>query len=148
MCRLEKLRSKLEREISSQKPSIEQIGKKKEELSKNLELSADKEIALTKEFELAMQNLGNEEMKQIVSDAMRMKQLEVLHSSFYVALLSKILTTIFFFNCPSGCPSRDERPKLVLNKSFTSSIRRKCKIRNSPFAAHENSKIILFDTTL
>jgi hypothetical protein len=74
---LEKLRSKLEREICSQKPSLEQVCKKKEELSKNLELSASKEIALSKEFELAMQNLGNDEMKQIVSDAMRMKQLEV-----------------------------------------------------------------------
>jgi hypothetical protein len=75
---LEKLRSKLEREICLQKPSLEQIGKKKEELSKSLELSASKEIALNKEFELAMENLGNDEMKQIVSDAMRMKQLEVL----------------------------------------------------------------------
>jgi hypothetical protein len=113
-----------------------------------LELSADKEIALSKEFELAMQNLGNEEMKQIVSDAMRMKQLEVLHSTFYVATSFQNFNHDFFKNCSSGCPSRDERPKLVLNKSFTSSIRRKCKIRNSPFAAHENSKIILFDATL
>ncbi len=97
MCRLEKLRSKLEREISSQKPSLEQIGKKKEELSKSLELSADKEITLSKEFELAMQNLGNEEMKQIVSDAMRMKQLEVLHSTFYVCSFQNFNHDVFFF---------------------------------------------------
>jgi predicted nuclease with TOPRIM domain len=111
MCRLEKLRSKLEREISSQKPSIEQIGKKKEELSKNLELSADKEIALSKEFELAMQNLGNEEMKQIVSDAMRMKQLEVLHSTFYVATSFQNFNHDFFIKLFFRLPFKRRKTK-------------------------------------
>lgn len=75
--RLEKLRTKLERETNSQKPKLEIICQKKNELSKRLALSASKENALSNDFELAMRDLGNDELKQIICDAMRMKQLEV-----------------------------------------------------------------------
>lgn len=75
--RLEKLRTKLEREINSQKPKLEIISQKKNELSKRLALSSSKENALSNEFQMVMYDLGNDELKQIIHDAMRMKQLEV-----------------------------------------------------------------------
>lgn len=76
--RLEKLRVRLEREINSQRPKLEMISHKKEELSKRLALSSTKESALSKDFELAMRDIDGDELKQIVCDAMRMKQLEVV----------------------------------------------------------------------
>lgn len=75
--RLEKLRIKLEREINSQKPKLETISQKKEELSKRLALCSSKENELSNDIQLAMQDIENEDLKQIVCDAMRMKQLEV-----------------------------------------------------------------------
>lgn len=74
---MEKLRIKLEREINSQKPKLAIVNHKKEELCKRLALCASKENELSNDIESAMQNIGNEYLKQIVCDAMRMKQLEV-----------------------------------------------------------------------
>lgn len=82
--RLEKLRVKLEREISAQKPKLEIVKQKKEELSNRLASSATKESELNKNIEEMLVNITKdtnetvkEDFKQIVHDAVRMKQLEV-----------------------------------------------------------------------
>lgn len=75
--RLEKLRVKLEREIHAQKPKLEVVNQKKEELSKRLSESIQKEAELSKSIDALSQEGCTEDFKQIFSDAMRMKQLEV-----------------------------------------------------------------------
>ncbi len=64
--------------MSAQKPKLEMISHKKEELNKRLALSTGKECLLSKNFERAMEDISSDELKQIVCDAMRMKQLEVI----------------------------------------------------------------------
>ena len=68
---------KLEREVSAQKPKLRVVGQKKEELSKRLNESIQKEAELNKNIEVLSQEGSSEEVKQIISDALRMKQLEV-----------------------------------------------------------------------
>ena len=75
--RLEKLRVKLEREIHAQKPKLEVVNQKKEELSKRLSESIHKEAEMSKSIDALSQEGCTDDFKQIFSDAMRMKQLEV-----------------------------------------------------------------------
>lgn len=77
LSRLEKLRSKLEREISLQKPKLEIVQSKKKELANRLTQNVNKESELSINCDLLTQNVNDEEFKQLVKDAMRMKQLEV-----------------------------------------------------------------------
>ena len=75
--RLEKLRTKLEREICIQKPKLEVLANKREELSKRLASCSVKETKLYQDCQKSTESLANDEFKQIVQDSMRMKQLEV-----------------------------------------------------------------------
>ena len=75
--RLEKLRSKLEREVSLQKPKLEVLSNKRKELENRLAVCSNKETEIHKNSEEMMSGVDNEEFKQILQDAMRMKQLEV-----------------------------------------------------------------------
>jgi len=74
--RLEKLRSKLEREVSLQKPKLEVLSNKRKELENRLAVCSNKETEIHKNSEEMMSGVDNEEFKQILQDAMRMKQLE------------------------------------------------------------------------
>lgn len=75
--RLEKLRQKLEREVNLQKPKLEIVQNKKEELKNRLTQSMSKEADLSNSCDTLMQNVSNEDFQQLMRDAMRMKQLEV-----------------------------------------------------------------------
>lgn len=75
--RLEKLRVKLEREVNSQKPKLQVISEKKQELTKRLASLSDKENEMNKNIEQSLDEVSNDDLKHIVRDAMRMKQLEV-----------------------------------------------------------------------
>lgn len=93
--RLDKLRAKLEREVNAQKPKLESIKQNKEELSKRLAICASKENELSSNIELAMRDIENDDMKQIVSDAMRMKQLEVNYIQHVFS--NEFITNFLFF---------------------------------------------------
>ena len=72
------MRNKLEREVSLQKPKLEVLTNKREELEKRLSACSTKETELHSNCQELMAGIDNEEFKQILQDAMRMKQLEVL----------------------------------------------------------------------
>ena len=72
------MRNKLDREVSLQKPKLEVLTNKREELSKRLTACSTKETELNQSCQELMAEIDNEEFKQILQDAMRMKQLEVL----------------------------------------------------------------------
>jgi len=76
--RLEKMRNKLDREVSLQKPKLEVLTNKREELSKRLTACSTKETELNQSCQELMAEIDNEEFKQILQDAMRMKQLETV----------------------------------------------------------------------
>jgi len=71
------MRNKLEREVSLQKPKLEVLTSKREELGKRLAACSAKETELHNGCQELMTDIDNEEFKQILQDAMRMKQLEV-----------------------------------------------------------------------
>lgn len=75
--RLEKFRLKLEREVALQKPKLEIVRNKKQELANRLAHSMDKEAELSARCDTILQDVGNEDLKLFIKDAMRMKQLEV-----------------------------------------------------------------------
>lgn len=75
--RLEKLRSKLEREKNAQKPQRESLLHKKQELNKRLTLNAIQESNLSASIKQLVEGSSNPQLQQIVDDALRMKQLEV-----------------------------------------------------------------------
>lgn len=77
LIRLEKLRQKLEREVSLQKPKTEVVSLKKEKLKERLDSNLSKEANLNKRLESIMNEIKDDDIKQIIQDAMRMKQLEV-----------------------------------------------------------------------
>ena len=114
---MEKLRTKLDRDKNAQKPKLEIISQKKEELNKRLALSAGKETLLCKEFDRTMQDVSNDDLKQLVYDAMRMKQLEVLFSLVILPLRFHHLKLL-----KSGCSSRSKRSEFALNKGIANAI--------------------------
>ena len=80
--RLEKLRTKLDREIALQKPKLEIVRNKKEELANRLADSVSKETELNNSCDTVLQTVSDEDVKQLVKNEMRMKQLEVTWISF------------------------------------------------------------------
>lgn len=89
------MRNKLEREVSLQKPKLEVLTNKREELEKRLSACSTKETELHSNCQELMAGIDNEEFKQILQDAMRMKQLEVL---IFVPFFFRIDANRLFFH--------------------------------------------------
>lgn len=111
---LEKLRVKLEREVNSQKPKLQVISEKKQELTKRLASLSDKENEMNKNIEQSLDEVSNDDLKHIVRDAMRMKQLEVNQLATWNSCTS---FNIFFY--PSKVALQEVKDQnLYLTKSL------------------------------